>query len=65
MSIFPHIEVTHKRPSIYGPFTVLRSKKDGRPFLKTEKTTLWDINGFLIQTKKRRILIVFKRKSFS
>jgi hypothetical protein len=48
--------------TIYGPFTVFRARKDGSPLLKTEVRPLRDINGFMIQTKKRRIMVEFRRR---
>jgi hypothetical protein len=59
---FPLIEITPARKfSIFGGFTLFRAKKDGGLFLKGEKTSIWDINGFLLQTKKHRVMVVFKR----
>lgn len=62
---YPFVEITKRRPSIYGPFTVFRVKKNGCPFLTTEKSTWWDINGFMILTKKRRITVIFKRRELT
>lgn len=59
---FPLIEIAPaKKYSIYGRFTPFYAKKDGGLFLKEERTTLWDINGFMFQTKKRRYTVIFKR----
>jgi hypothetical protein len=48
--------------TLYGPFTWFRAKKDGSPFLKEEKTTWRDVNGFLLQTKRYRVIFEFKRR---
>jgi hypothetical protein len=48
--------------TIYGPFTVFRASKTGGPLLKTEVRRFRDINGFMIQTKKRRVMVEFRRR---
>lgn len=59
----PVLEVRSRRsPSLYGPFTWFYAKKDGSPFLMTETTTWWDVNGFMLQTKRHRITVEFKRR---
>lgn len=66
MRNFPFIEILPARKcTVYGKFTPFYAKKDGGLFLKEEKKTLWDINGFLLQTKKHRIILVFKRSRLS
>jgi hypothetical protein len=48
--------------SIYGPFTVFRASKTGGPLLKEEAHGIKDVNGFMIQTKTRKLLVEFRRR---
>lgn len=60
----PTIEISPaRRFTVYGRFTWFRATKSGMPVLKTASTRIRDINGFLLQTKKRRYSVVFRRHS--
>lgn len=60
----PMIQVRrrHNPYSIYGRFTIFRAAKDGGPLLREEKQRFRDINGFMIQTKRRRIMVEYRRR---
>lgn len=52
------------RRSIHGVFTLFHAHRDGSPVLK-EDATWKDINGFMIQIKGYRIIIIFRRWAFN
>lgn len=58
----PIIEIKRRGRSIYGPFTVFRANKNGAPLLTTEVRRFRDINGFMIQSKTRRVIVEFRRR---
>jgi hypothetical protein len=48
--------------TIYGPFTIFRASKSGGPLLKENVRRFHDINGFMIQTRRYRIQVEFRRR---
>ena len=58
------IEKRRSEYSVYGFFTPFRAKKDGRPYLRNETKSWLGFNGFMIQTKKHKVMFIFRRHSF-
>lgn len=60
----PTIDISPaRRFSVYGHFRIGYAGKDGIPLSPRQRHTWWDINSFVVQAKKTRISIVFKRHS--
>ena len=56
------LERRHTRWSIYGPITVFRAAKGGGPLLKEDVRLFRDINGGMLQTKRYRLILEFRRR---
>jgi hypothetical protein len=56
------ITIQKKHLSIYGRFTIFRAAKNGSPLPVETPKRIRDINGFMIQTKTRKIIVVFRRR---